>query len=62
MKYIPLQGHACKLYEIHALTGISPVNYMKYIPLQGQRCKLYKIHTITGTIPCKIYEIRSLYR
>ena len=44
MKYIPLQGQPCKLYEIHTL-----VNYMKYIPLQGQPCKLYEIHTLTGT-------------
>ena len=36
MKYIPLQGQPCKLYEIH-------------IPLQGQPCKLYEIHTLTGT-------------
>ena len=36
MKYIPLQGHPCKLYEIHS-------------PLQGQPCKLYEIHTLTGT-------------
>ena len=35
MKYIPLQGHPCKLYEIHTL--------------QEQRCKLYEIHTLTGT-------------
>ena len=48
MKYIPLQGQPCKLYEIHTLTGISPVNYMKYITLQGQPCKLYEIHTLTG--------------
>ena len=36
MKYIPLQGQPCKLYEIHN-------------PLQGQPCKLYEIHTLTGT-------------
>ena len=34
MKYIPLQGQPCKLYEIYTLTG-QPCNYMKYIPLQG---------------------------
>ena len=53
MKYIPLQGQPCKLYEIHTLVGATleniPVNYMKYIPLQGQPCKLYEIHTLTGT-------------
>ena len=49
MKYIPLQGQPCKLYEIHTLTGTNPVNYMKYIPLQGQPCKLYEIHTLTWT-------------
>ena len=48
MKYIPLQGQPCKLYEIHTLTG-NPVNYMKYIALQGQPCKFYEIHTLTGT-------------
>ena len=50
MRYIPLQGQPCKLYEIHTLTGY-PVNYMKYIPLQGQPCNeiyLYEIHTLTG--------------
>ena len=36
MKYIPLQGQPCKLYE-------------NYIPLQGQHCKLYEKHTLTGT-------------
>ena len=35
MKYIPLQGQPCKLYEIHTLLG--------------QPCKLYEIHTLTGT-------------
>ena len=35
MKYIPLQGQPCKLYEIHTL--------------QEQPCKLYEIHTLTGT-------------
>ena len=48
MKYIPLQGQPCKLYEIHTLQD-NPVNYMKYIPLQGQPCKLHEIHTLTGT-------------
>ena len=47
MKYIPLQGQPCKLYEIHTLTRDNPVNYMKYIPLQGQPCKLYEIQTLT---------------
>ena len=40
MKYTPLQGQPCKLYEAHTLTGTNidpvrnthPVNYMKYIP------------------------------
>ena len=36
MKYIPLHGQPCKLYEIH-------------IPLHGQPCKLYEIHTLTWT-------------
>ena len=49
MKYIPLQGHPCKLYEIHALTGGKPGNYMKYLSFQGQHCKLYEIHTPTWT-------------
>ena len=49
MKYIPLPGQPCKLYEIHTLTGTTLVNYMKYIALQGQPCKLYEIHTLTGT-------------
>ena len=49
MKYIPLQGQTCKLYEIHTPYRDNPVNYMKYIPLQGQPCKLYEIHTLTGT-------------
>ena len=61
MKYIPLQGQPCKLYEIHCPYRDNPVNYMKYpyrdnpvnymkyIPLQGQPCKLYEIHTLTGT-------------
>ena len=35
MKYIPLQGQPCKLYEIHTFTGTITVNYVKYIPLQG---------------------------
>ena len=47
MKYIPLQGQPCGLYEIYTLTG-NPVNYMKYIPLQGQPCRLYEIYTLTG--------------
>ena len=51
MKYIPLQGQPCKLYEIHTLTGSNPdkLYEMKYIPLQEQPCKLYEIHTLTGT-------------
>ena len=49
MKYTPLYGQPCKLYEIHSLTWTFPVNYMKYTPLQGQPCKLYEIHTLTGT-------------
>ena len=43
MKYIPLQGQPCKLYEIHTLTSLGktfpdrdPVNYNE-------------IHTLTGT-------------
>ena len=47
MKYIPLHGQPCKLYEIHTLYRDNPVNYMKYIPLYGQPCKLYEIHTLT---------------
>ena len=35
MKYIPLRGQACKLYEIHTL--------------HEQPCKLYEIDTLTGT-------------
>ena len=35
MKYIPLQGQRCKLYELHTLLG--------------HPCKLYEIHTLTGT-------------
>ena len=42
MKYIPLYGQPCKLYETH------PVNYMKYITY-GQPCKLYEIHTLMWT-------------
>ena len=53
MKYIPLHGQPCKLYEIHTLTWSTyinyPTNYMKYIPLHGQPCKLYEIHTLTGS-------------
>ena len=50
MKYIPLHGQPCKLYEIHHPDRDNPVNYMKYIPLQGQPLhKLYEIHTLTGT-------------
>ena len=51
MKYIPLQGQPCELYEIytHYREIYNPVNYMKYIPLQGQPCKLYEIYTLTGT-------------
>ena len=41
MKYIPLQGQPCKLYEIQTLTVDNPVNYLKYISLQGQPCKSY---------------------
>ena len=36
MKYIPLQGQPCKLYEIHTLKRDNPVNYNE-------------IHTLTGT-------------
>ena len=35
MKYIPLQGQPCELYEIYTLTG--------------QPCELYEIYTLTGT-------------
>ena len=49
MKYIPLQGQPCKIYEIHTLTGTSPINHMKYIPVQEKLCKLYEIHTPTWT-------------
>ena len=46
MKYIPLYGQPCKLYETHTHIYMdNPVNYMKYIPLYGQPCKLYEIHT-----------------
>ena len=38
MKYIPLQGQPCKLYEIHTLT-----------PWDNPTGKLYEIHTLTGT-------------
>ena len=31
MKYIPLYGQPCKLYEIHNFMD-NPVNYMKYNP------------------------------
>ena len=48
MKYIPLYGQPCKLYE-HTLYRDNPVNYMKYIPLYGQPCKLYEIHTLIWT-------------
>ena len=34
MKYIPLQGQLCKIYEMDTLTGTSPINHMKYIPSQ----------------------------
>ena len=49
MKYIPLHGQPCKLYEIYPSYPymVNPVNYMKYIPLHGQPCKLYEIHTLT---------------
>ena len=50
MKYIPLYGQPCKLYEIHTFDNPAnmdnPVNYMKYIPLCGQPCKLYEIHNL----------------
>ena len=36
MKYIPLHGQPCKLYEIHTL-------YM------DNHCKSYEIHTLTWT-------------
>ena len=36
MKYIPLQGQTCKLYEIHTLHRDNPV-------------RLHEIHTLTGT-------------
>ena len=49
MKYIPLYGQPCKLYEIHTLYMDNPVNYMKHIPLYGQPCKLYEIHNFIGT-------------
>ena len=49
MKYIPLHGQPCKLYEISYPYMDNPVNYMKYIPLHGQPCKLYEIHTLTWT-------------
>ena len=49
MKYIPLHGQPCKLYENTYPYRDNPVNYMKYIPLQGQTGKLYEIHTLTGT-------------
>ena len=35
LKYIPLQGQPCNIYEIHILYRHNPVNYMKYIPLQA---------------------------
>ena len=35
MKYIPLQGQLCKLYEIHTLPE--------------KTCKLNEIHTLTET-------------
>ena len=35
MKYIPLQGQPCKLYEIRTLTGTALLDYMKYITLIG---------------------------
>ena len=47
MKYIPLHGQPCKLYEIHTTCMVNPVNYMEYIALHGQPCKLYEIHTLT---------------
>ena len=49
MKYKPLQGKPCTLYEIHTPYGDNPVHYMTYIPLQGHPSKLYEIHTLTGT-------------
>ena len=64
MKYTPLYGKPCKLYEIDlSLTWTTPVNYMKYthlyidnpvnymkyLPLYGHPCKLCEIHTLTGT-------------
>ena len=50
MKYIPLYGQPCKLYETHTYPYMdNPVNYMKYITLYGQPCKLYEIHTLTWT-------------
>ena len=42
MKYIPLQGQPCKLYE-------QPCKLYEIHTLQGQPCKLYEIHTLTGT-------------
>ena len=56
MKYIPLHGQPCKLYEIHTLKG-QPCNYMKYIPsLHGQPCKLSEIHTLTWTVNYMKYK------
>ena len=35
MKYVPLYGQPCELYEMHAIIWTTPVNYMKYITLHG---------------------------
>ena len=63
MKYIPLQGQPCKLYEIYTLTGNNCELYVT----------LYEIYTLTGINPvdymkyiplqgqpCKLYEIYTL--
>ena len=47
MKYIPLYGQPCKLYETHTLNMDNPV-------------KLYEIHTLVSGQPCKLYEIHTL--
>ena len=49
MKYTPLYGQPCKLYEIHTHIWTTLQIILKYLPLHGHPCKLYEIHTLTWT-------------
>ena len=55
MKYIPLHGQPCKLYELYYPYRDNLANYIKYIHKQGQPYKLYEIH-----IPTVNFEPRGM--